>query len=240
MSKAVAKKEDAPITMTGDEALIYLVDRMARDTTVDVARVEKMLELRRQEADRAARKSYLAAFSRLQAKLPAVMRKGTGHNNKKYARYEDLIGTIRAPLAEEQFSISFRIRQESSVIHVAGVLGHAEGHQEETEISLPADTSGNKNVVQAHGSTISYGKRYVAMTLLGIATEDEDDDGKKAAAPVERITEEQAKALKALMEKAGVDEQIIREHFKVSSLEEMSVEQHKTATSKLNKKMGQA
>jgi hypothetical protein len=46
---------------------------------------------------------------------------------------------------------------------------------------LPADTSGAKNPVQAWGSSASYGKRYVAMTLTGIATDD-DDDGRAAAA----------------------------------------------------------
>lgn len=60
---------------------------------------------------------------------------------------------------------------------VVGVLGHAGGHAEETAMTLPADMTGNKNPVQAWGSTASYGKRYVTLTITGIATEDEDDDG---------------------------------------------------------------
>ncbi|WP_340146807.1 ERF family protein [Halomonas sp. PA16-9] len=42
---------------------------------------------------------------------------------------------------------------------------------------LPADISGNKNAVQAFGSSTSYGKRYVLSALLNI-TRGQDDNGK--------------------------------------------------------------
>ena len=64
--------------MTGDEALIYLVDRMARDTTVDVARVEKMLELRRQGADRAADERPARLDSAVRRPNPGAPAKGHG------------------------------------------------------------------------------------------------------------------------------------------------------------------
>jgi hypothetical protein len=42
------------------------------------------------------------------------------------------------------------------------VLSHELGHSEETTMTLPLDTSGSKNNVQAVGSSTSYGKRYTA------------------------------------------------------------------------------
>ena len=44
-------------------------------------------------------------------------------------------------------------------------------------MKLPADTSGSKNVVQAIGSSVSYGKRYTMQALLNITSGGEDDDG---------------------------------------------------------------
>ncbi len=171
-----------------------------------------------QEATAArSRTEFLAAFARMQAELPAVERKGTGHNSKKYARFEDFISTIKKPLADHGFSLSFRIHQEGAVLTVTGVLGHEAGHQETTQLPLPADTSGNKNQVQAWGSTISYGKRYVGLTLLGIATEDEDDDGKKAGDPA-AISAEQLGDLQTAIDDTSADVAKFCRYFKIEAI----------------------
>ena len=62
---------------------------------------------------------------------------------------------------------------------VVGVLRHEAGHKEEAELVLPADVSGGKNPVQAVGSSLSYGQRYVTKLLLNLASRrlGEDDDG---------------------------------------------------------------
>ena len=56
---------------------------------------------------------------------------------------------------------------------------------------LPLDTSGSKNAVQAVGTSVSYGKRYVMCAMLNIATRGEDDDG-ISAAPKATVTAMQA------------------------------------------------
>ncbi len=53
---------------------------------------------------------------------------------------------------------------------VVGVLRHEAGHKEEAELVLPADLSSGKNPVQAVGSSLSYGQRYVAKLLLNLAS----------------------------------------------------------------------
>ena len=62
-----------------------------------------------------------------------------------------------------------------------GVLRHEAGHKEEAELQLPADATGGKNAVQAVGSTLTYGQRYVARMLLSLTSRpSEDDDGQAA------------------------------------------------------------
>lgn len=240
MSKAVQKaeiREQAPAVAEAN-ALLSMIERAARDPAVDIDKMQRLFTMQQEAEARRARVAFLAAFSALQKDLPAIERKGTGHNKAKYARFEDFVEKIKPILAAHGFSLSWRTAQEASVITVTAVLGHEAGHQETTSLALPADTTGNKNPVQSWGSSIAYGKRYTGMTIIGTATEDEDDDGKKAgAAARERITEEQATALIALMKKAEVEEQIVLERFGVEAVADLSPADLKTATNKLNKKL---
>ncbi len=60
---------------------------------------------------------------------------------------------------------------------MTGALRHEAGHKEEATLELPVDTTGDKNAVQAVGSTMSYGQRYVARMLLNLTSRGDDDDG---------------------------------------------------------------
>ena len=112
-----------------------------------------------------------------------------------YATWEDTVDAIRPILARHGFSLSFKPgRSPKGVPTVTGVLRHEAGHKEEAELELPADTTGDKNAVQAVGSTMSYGQRYVAKMLLNLTSRGEDDDGPAAgqsAADLERHRRDQ-------------------------------------------------
>ncbi len=188
-----------PVTVASESAaLLSMIERAARDPTVDIDRMERLFKMHEQAEARRARTSYLAAFAAMQAELPAAVRAGKGHNGKAYARYEDVIGTLRPHFEVHGFSISHRVDTSGDRIKVTGILGHKDGHSEETQFSAPPDSSGNKTPIHAMASTISYGKRYVTLTLTGIATEGEDDDARKAS--VATITDEQAEQIKEALE----------------------------------------
>jgi hypothetical protein len=93
------------------------------------------------------------------------------------------VETIRPILFRHGFALSFKpsvsARGEPVVV---GVLRHQGGHKEEAELVLPFDPSGGKNPVQAVGSSLSYGQRYVTKLILNLASRklDEDDDGQMA------------------------------------------------------------
>ncbi|MNO71030.1 ERF superfamily protein [compost metagenome] len=90
---------------------------------------------------------------------------------------------------------------------VTGILMHRAGHREQTTMLLPLDTSGSKNAVQALGSSVSYGKRYVLCALLNITTRGEDDDGNAAVPPKKLVTPAQAQQLNALLAQCLQDTQ---------------------------------
>ena len=240
MTDAVAKIEPAAVPAPAPSesaALISMIERAARDPNVDIDKMERLFTMHERMTAQRAKADYLSAFSTLQAELPAAARKGKGHNDKAYARFEDVIEAVRDQLSAHGFSLSFRI-DNTDRVKVVGVLGHRGGHSEETSIILPADASGSKNAVQAFGSSVSYGKRYVALTLLGIATQD-DDDGKRAAdgaPPADKLSE-----LRKLMAETDTAEGKICEHFSIEALDDLTAKQAETAKASLiakRRKMG--
>ncbi len=64
---------------------------------------------------------------------------------RPYARWDDINQAIRPVLGKHGFAISFRTGLASDgKITVTGILSHAAGHQEETTMTLPHDSTGQQ------------------------------------------------------------------------------------------------
>lgn len=204
MSEAVAKIEpDAPVAQSDGAVILTMIDRLLARPDVPVEKLEQMFALHQKVQAEAARRAYLSAFAELQSSLPAATRSGKGHNQKSYARYEDVANALREPFSTHGFSHWFSIDQTGDKVKVTTFLGHAGGHVESSSLIVPLDISGGKTPMHALGSSVSYGKRYGLLTVTGIATED-DDDGKAAGAGA-FITEDQQASLRKLLDDTGSD-----------------------------------
>jgi hypothetical protein len=208
-------------------ALLAMIERAARDPSVDISRMERLFQMHEAAEARHARTAFHAAMANMQSDLPAAARRGTGHNSKKYARFEDVIEALRPIFRTHGFSLTFRIQQSETSITIVGILAHALGHSECTEIVLPADTSGNKNPVQAWASSVSYGKRYVALALTGIATDDDNDAQTTASAA--SITPDQVKELALLISSTEADLEWMLKHHSVKSISDMTAKDYQQA-----------
>lgn len=186
----------------GSSAVLQVIQRAASDPTCDVDKLERLLAMKERMDAKNAQTEFNAAMAAMQCDIPSIAERGEGHNRKSYATLEDINDVIKPIMQRYGFAISFRVEHLASGINVTGVLMHKAGHREETSLLLPADTSGNKNAVQAVASSVSYGKRYVMCAMLNISTRGEDDDG-YAAAPQATITAAQAKQLSALLAKCS-------------------------------------
>ena len=181
----------------GGEAIIQVIERAALNPDVDIDKMERLLQMHERVLDRQALMAYSAAMAAMQTELPSIVERGQG-NNGGYATLEDIVDTVRPILQRHGFAVSFRIVTQDRGIEVTGVLMHREGHREETSMLLPADASGNKNAVQAFGSSTSYGKRYVLCALLNITTRGQDDNA-ATAAPVRMLSPYQVQTLERLL-----------------------------------------
>ncbi len=178
-------------------AIIQVIERAALNPDVDIDKMERLLQMQERVMDRQAMMAYSTAMAAMQTELPSIEEHGQG-NNGKYATLEDIVDTVRPILQKHGFAVSFRIQTQERGIQVTGVLTHKDGHREETSMLLPADMSGNKNAVQAFGSSTSYGKRYVLSALLNITTRGQDDNG-NAAGGVRLVTPFQAGQIQRLI-----------------------------------------
>ncbi|MBR2515015.1 MAG: ERF family protein [Halomonas sp.] len=178
-------------------AIIQVIERAALNPDVDIDKLERLLEMQERVMDRQAMMAYSTAMAAMQTELPSIEERGKT-NNGCYATLEDIVDTVRPIMQKHGFAVSFRIQTQERGIQVTGVLMHKDGHREETSMLLPADMSGNKNAVQAFGSSTSYGKRYVLSALLNITTRGQDDNG-NAAGGVRLVTPFQAGQIQRLI-----------------------------------------
>lgn len=218
--------------MSESAAMISMIERVAMSPNADLDKMERLLSMRERMAAIQAKQIFLSDFADLQRVLPAVARKGTA-DKTKYARFEDIIDTIKEPLARYGFSLSFRLDHSDKAITVTGVLGHSGGHSEATSICLPPDAGPKRNAVQAWGSAVTYGKRYVAVTLLGIATQD-DDDGNAAGKAAPAAASFTVDDVKAKIAEAKASEAWFCERYSVESLDDLTNAQRSEIMSGLN------
>ena len=161
-----------------DDRLLSAITKAARDSSVDVDKFERLMDLYKSIKTERERRAYDAALRDLQPQLPVISKKGLNPNTQStFAKWEDIIAAITPILPRNGFSLSFRAKQETGLITVTAILAHEDGHREETDISLAPDTGPGRNAAQAVGSALSYAKRYASTFLLNLQTTGEDNDG---------------------------------------------------------------
>lgn len=199
--------------------------------------LKQMMDLRDREDSKQARKAFDTAISKAKARMTPVVKNATGHNNKRYADFSAVSRMVDPILSEYGLSYRFKTTQTDKIT-VTCVLSHEDGHSEETTLSAPSDTTGNKNAIQAIGSTITYLSRYSLMASLGLSAS-EDDDGRSAGKSEDQlrtISPEQVKTILALLDETGSDIEKFCQMGKIGAVPEMLASQFDSAVQLLNQK----
>lgn len=177
---ALVPADQAQPPVSRESHLALVIERLAANPDVDVAKIEKIIELQERMMRLEAEAAFNVDFAAMQAKLPTVSERA--HTDKtSYAPLEDIIEAVRPVLCEFGFSVSHRTEwPNEKTVKVVGILTHRAGHARQSEFLSAADQTGSKNAIQALGSSVQYGRRYTTKDLLNIVTRGEDDDGEKA------------------------------------------------------------
>jgi hypothetical protein len=216
----IAQGDTMPIPAAQSEtaAVLSMIERAARDPSVDMDKMLKLMDMRERAEIKQSRKEFDEAVAAAKAQIPPITRNATGHNSKKYADFAAIAKVVDPIIGLYGLSYRFRTAQTDR-ISVTCILSHKAGHSEETTLSGPADSSGNKNAIQAIGSTLTYLQRYSLVQMLGLAAA-ADDDG-KAGTNGETITQKQADNLSDLIEAHGKNRAQFLKWAKVERFEDI-------------------
>ena len=181
----------------------YLL-QLAIENKADVAYLDKLLDLQLKYEANEDRKAYIVAMTQFRASCPAINKTkpvdfGGGGATYKYAPLGVTIDAIKDIMSECGLSHSWRMSQTNGTISVTCKVTHIKGHSEDTTMVAPPDDSGRKNAIQQIASTVSYLERYTLFALLGLASQDMDDDGRGAG---EKQKTSQQKLMEAMLREA--------------------------------------
>jgi len=237
MSTAIEPiKTQALEAVAEERGFLEMISQAARDPNVQVEKLERLMAMKeRYDATRASLR-FSEAMARLQPRLPRITKHGRvvvqGSVRNTYAKLEDVDDEIRPLYSQEGFSISWNTKQSAAGTTVLGTLRHNAGHSEPYEITLPHDSSGSKNGIQAVGSTVAYGKRYLMLGMFNIITVEEDDDG----TGTKPITVEQVNQIRDLIIDRNADEAKFCKFMDVQGVEEITQDRLQMAINALQNK----
>lgn len=215
--------QDQPTPEKSPATLLEVISRAVSDPRMDVEKMERLLAMHERISEQQRIAEFMAAMSRLQAKLPHINKEGRiivkGTERSRYARIEDIDRAIRPLLAEEGFAFSFDSDSgDGKIFKLSAKLSHRDGHSEIKHLVLPLDKSDYRSDVQSIGSTVSYGKRQLIKMHLNLIEEDEDDGGNGGAEP---ITQQQVQDLTALITEVKGNAALVLKFMGVEKLEEI-------------------
>lgn len=192
--------------------------------------LERLLSLQERWEGNQARKAFDEAMAAAKAEIPVISKNRvvdfTSSKGRTHYKHEDLAEIARTvnPILSKH-GLSYRFRTTSNAnepVSVTCIVSHRLGYFEENTLTAGRDESGNKNSIQAVGSTLTYLQRMTLKAALGLAAA-EDDDGRAANQTVHDgpISEEQAVRLRELIEVSGADIAIFCEKWKIEAVPEM-------------------
>jgi hypothetical protein len=208
--------------------------------------LEKLIALKERWDAGEARKAFDSALAAAKAEIPVIGKNRavdftTGKGRTNY-RFEDLAGiaaVVNPILARHGMTYRFRTSSvPTEPVTVTCILSHRDGHSEENTLSAGRDDSGNKNSIQAIGSTVTYLQRYTLKAALGLAASN-DDDGRGAGGDVSGgdtsapINATQLAALQTAIVQAGADIGTFCVRFGIDRVEDLPAAKFHDAKARL-------
>jgi hypothetical protein len=230
-------------TASDTTAFLQMIERAARDPAVDLDKMVRLIALRDQMEQRAAKRLYDEAMSRAQTDMRRV---ATDSNNSqtrsKYASYAALDRAIRPIYVKHGFAATFDTGEcpTEQCVRVLCEVSHTSGFSRQYHLDIPADGKGAKGgdvMTKTHavGSAISYGRRYLLLMIFNIAIGTDDDDGNAASGPP-TIGDEEAENLNKLITEAKANLAQFLKYFAIETVAGLPKKRLSEAKALLNRK----
>ena len=188
--KEQAVQVAAPVA--GEDAWLSMIERAARDPSVDVSKMERMFEMRERVMKTSAEQAFNASFVAVRAAVgPVIKNRSNDQTRSKYADLFAIADVLDPIMTDNGFAATFGTADCPLEHHyrITGTLLHAQGHSKEYHVDVPVDGAGikgqtNKTATHAFGSTMTYGRRYLKVAMFDISITDNDGNRRREPAPV--------------------------------------------------------
>lgn len=217
----IAVREDKQVATPG--ALLGAMLELAKDPNFDAVKFEALANLQLKMEDRQEARALAEAIQDIQANIPPVTKDGKipkGGTFIPFTSYENMMGVLQPFLNEHKIAVTFSSQFEALKFTVTCTARKGNATIS-ASAPLPIDEGPGRNTTQAHGSSLSYGRRYALDALFNIIRVGKDDDGSTAHDRV--LTEEQVTELVELLKIGGGSEPSLLTKFygdRVHSLDE--------------------
>jgi len=209
---AIAKPaEQLPAEVTEmNTGVLAVIERAVRDPSVDIDKMERLLAMQERVMAEDSKRQFINALRAAKSEIKPVAKNRFNDQTKSaYANLEAVADACDPILDRNGFVLTFGTGQADLPGHyrITCDVMHIGGHERHYFADVPADMTGmkgNQNKTQTHGygSTLSYGRRYLKLLILDVATT--DDDGNSAGAG-ELVSEDQIARIHERAAKTGVD-----------------------------------
>lgn len=167
---------------------------IAVERDLDITKIERLEALYERSVARQAKAAFDDALARFQSLVPEIPKQKQGYGYL-YAPLGDIERTIKGAMRDCGLAKKWRQVEEKDQITVYCVITHVKGHTEESPIGPVGwdllEKTKQMNGLQHRAAVISYLQRYSLIAALGLATADDDTDGRDRAKKQE---EKQSKA----------------------------------------------
>ena len=144
--------ELAPVSPASEVvAFVQMIERVARDSSIDIDRLDRLLAMRERENARRAEQAWKAAMSAAQAEMEPVRADATNDQTRsRYASHAALDGAIRSIYTGHGFGLTFDTDTDDAVPpdHVRIGRGISAQHGVELRRRVNAATGNNGQMAQ--------------------------------------------------------------------------------------------
>lgn len=193
---AEARAQDLAVRESGlskptASGMLPTFERLASDPTVDVDKLERLMQMYERATARVAEEHFNSALSQAQTKMrPIAADAENPQTRSKYASYAALDRALRPVYTEFGFGVSFDTGDSPLPEHVRvlAYVTHRGGFARTYHVDMPADGKGARGgdvmtKTHATGAAMSYGMRYLQKMIWNVAVGEDDRDGNRIESP---------------------------------------------------------
>ncbi|EJF91647.1 ERF family protein [Bartonella tamiae] len=241
MSQALQVSEEK----THQSGLMEIVaNAVANNASVEI--ITKLMDAQERYDSMQARRQFDIAMAKAMGEIPSIKKNKkigftnkNGNNSTQYM-HEDLAEiakTIKPILKKYGLSYRFKTAQEGAVVKVTCIVSHESGYSEENSLSAHNDNTGNKNSIQAIGSTVTYLERYTLKAALGLAASEDDDA--QSVHDNNRINQDQFTKLNEALDRNEIDKAKFCAYLGVDAVANIPANKFEQALKAINKSITQ-